>query len=145
MVSMVAVAALSFSVSSCSSDDDSGSFNCEEAGEEAIAAFTAFLADPSEENCNAYKAALQAGLDNGCAETDEDRDDLQEEIDDLNCDNVAAVGACQTCAEYTIQGTTVPETEVCEGSNGNAFVQNIDLMVDFDDYIALQETFTTCD
>lgn len=82
---MALVMAIGFT--SCSSDDDSSSApDCVAVTADVEAAFEAFFADPSVANCNAFKAALQAGLDAGCAETPEEEAEAQEAIDALVCE-----------------------------------------------------------
>lgn len=55
---------------------------------------------------------------------------------------------CQTCASYELevngQTTTVPEVEVCELENGNAEIMGQDTGVEFSEYIAGLEFFTSC-
>ena len=65
-------------------------------------------------------------------------DDDSGSDDDMNGQN------CVICAATEIQGQMIPESEVCEGENGNAFSNGIDLTIPFDEFIDLQETFTTC-
>jgi len=142
MLLMAVVLAIGFT--SCSDDDDGGT-SCAVLIANVETAFDAYGADPSEENCNALKAALQAGLDAGCAEDEEEEADVQAAIDSLDCDDVSAIGDCVTCAAYEIQGQSVPAVEVCEGENGNAFVLGQDLMITFTEYITLQELLTTCE
>jgi len=52
---------------------------------------------------------------------------------------------CVTCDGYEILGQSVPAMEVCEGENGNAFVQGEDTETAFDEFIAGLELITTCD
>jgi hypothetical protein len=52
---------------------------------------------------------------------------------------------CVTCAEYSIAGMPMPAVEVCKGTNGNAFLQDVDTGVYLDQYLTLQRVFTTCD
>ena len=138
---MALVMALGFT--SCSSDDDSSSIDCQGAIAAAEDAFDAYFADQSVENCNALKAALQAALDGGCAEDEEEAAEVQATIDGLNCEGSS--GDCVTCAAYEIAGQSIPAIEVCEGANGNAFVQGVDTTQPFAAFIASQETFTTCE
>jgi hypothetical protein len=51
---------------------------------------------------------------------------------------------CVTCAAFTQAGVNVPATQVCKGSNGHAFVQNVDMQVNYEDYLTAQRQFTTC-
>jgi len=51
---------------------------------------------------------------------------------------------CQTCEEYTMGGMTMPAVEVCKGTNGNAFIDDVDMEIYFDQYITLQELITPC-
>ncbi|MBT0607115.1 hypothetical protein [Aequorivita echinoideorum] len=67
---------------SCSSDDDSGR-SCEDLSRDYLAAFEAYTNDTSVENCNAFRASLQAFIDNDCAGGQEAT--LQAQLDDLDC------------------------------------------------------------
>ncbi|KOS07969.1 hypothetical protein AM493_19370 [Flavobacterium akiainvivens] len=51
---------------------------------------------------------------------------------------------CVTCAAAEWMGEMLPEEVVCKGTNGNAYVDGEDMGVPFDQYIDLQEMFTTC-
>jgi len=51
---------------------------------------------------------------------------------------------CVTCAAYEHQGQAIPAVEVCKGENGNAFVLNIDTTIEYNAYLTLQSTLTTC-
>jgi hypothetical protein len=56
-----------------------------------------------------------------------------------------AANDCVTCAAYELSGIAVPAIEVCEGDNGNAFIQGIDTDVTYADYLSNQGFFTTCE
>lgn len=51
---------------------------------------------------------------------------------------------CVTCDSYEILGQTVPEMEICEGENGNAFIDGEDTGEDFDTYVSGYEMLTDC-
>lgn len=51
---------------------------------------------------------------------------------------------CQTCEAYEFGGVNIPSEEVCEGENGNAFVDGNDTGMSFDDYITTMEVITNC-
>lgn len=63
--------------------------------------------------------------------------------DDSNSDD-----GCQTCDAFDIkvngETQTTPEQEVCEGDNGNAFVNGVDTMQTFSDYITAYELLSDC-
>lgn len=52
---------------------------------------------------------------------------------------------CVTCAAFQMGGQTMPAVEVCEGENGNAIVNDMDMGMSFAQYIELQEMMTTCE
>lgn len=52
---------------------------------------------------------------------------------------------CVTCAAYEVMGMEMPAVDVCKGTNGNAFVMGMDQSIYYDEYIELQEMFTSCD
>jgi hypothetical protein len=53
--------------------------------------------------------------------------------------------ACVSCAAYEIQGLDVPAREVCEGDNGNAFVENVDTNIVYATYVSQLRINTTCE
>jgi hypothetical protein len=55
------------------------------------------------------------------------------------------ISDCVTCAAYQIAGIDVPAVEVCEGENGNAFVQGVDTTVAYATYISTLQQLTTCE
>ncbi|MFL9845941.1 hypothetical protein [Flavobacterium rhizosphaerae] len=55
-----------------------------------------------------------------------------------------ATDNCVTCAAYEINNVPVPATEVCKGTNGNAFIGEIDMGIAYSQYIQAQEMFTDC-
>lgn len=73
---------------SCNSDDDNGNENnednCQTLSQDALDAGTAWGVDATNDNCNAYKSALQALLDNDCLEGTAVIS-TQGVIDGLNC------------------------------------------------------------
>jgi hypothetical protein len=42
---------------------------------------------------------------------------------------------CVTCPAYTVGGVTTPAIPVCKGTNGHAFLDNVDTNMDFDTYL----------
>lgn len=63
ILSLAAVAVFGFT--SCSSDDDGGK-SCEQLTQDVFAALEAYMENDTTANCNAYKAAMQASIDNDC-------------------------------------------------------------------------------
>lgn len=113
----------------CSSDDDNGSVNsnC------VPCAFEAASEVCEGDNGNAFVSGIdtQQNFDEFVAAFCEE--------DNNPSDN------CVTCAAYEIQGQTIPSTEVCEGENGNAYVNGMDTTMSYDSYIQAQEMLTTCE
>ncbi len=54
------------------------------------------------------------------------------------------VSNCVTCDAYELIGQSVPEFEVCEGSDGNAYVDGVDSGTEYSIYITAQEALTDC-
>jgi len=51
---------------------------------------------------------------------------------------------CVTCAAFTQNGATIPESKVCKDANGKAVVDGTTGTVDYDMYIAGLSTLTKC-
>ncbi|MFP9115585.1 hypothetical protein ACLI1A_16720 [Flavobacterium sp. RHBU_3] len=51
---------------------------------------------------------------------------------------------CVTCASYPLNGQTIPEMEICQGENGNAYVGGQDTGIIFNTYVATMQQATTC-
>lgn len=53
---------------------------------------------------------------------------------------------CVTCAAFNdvTTGTQVPAQEVCQGTNGNAYVANTDTGITYANYVAALNIVTTC-
>jgi len=51
---------------------------------------------------------------------------------------------CVTCAAFKQNNTNVPQTEVCKGTNGHAFVDGTDSGLVYADYITAMNLVTTC-
>ncbi|OIQ16256.1 MAG: hypothetical protein BM557_10315 [Flavobacterium sp. MedPE-SWcel] len=114
----------------CSSDDDNGSVNdnCQ----------TCELTEATNfEVCEGPDGTVVVeGIDSGLTVA---------QYITANCDNDTSPATnCVTCAEYTVQGQTVPAFEVCEGDNGNAVVGGIDSGVAYSTAIQGYELLTDC-
>tara|TARA_B100000795_G_scaffold27128_1_gene18006 strand:+ start:620 stop:874 length:255 start_codon:yes stop_codon:yes gene_type:complete len=59
------------SLGSCD-DQDAAVINCITTTADLATATDAYADDPSTENCNQYKEALQVFINNGCAQTNQD-------------------------------------------------------------------------
>ncbi|WP_203295156.1 hypothetical protein [Luteirhabdus pelagi] len=77
---------LSVSFTACSGDDDSNEPNCEALAQASADAAQAFGDDPSTENCEEYRTSLQAALDAGCFEGQNEAQ-IQATLDALDCSN----------------------------------------------------------
>jgi hypothetical protein len=66
----------------CCDGSESGNFECITAVPELNDAAEAYNQDPSTENCNEYRAALQRFINNGCAGMDQS---AYAELDGLPC------------------------------------------------------------
>ena len=66
----------------CCDGTESGNFECITAVPELNDAAEAYNQDPSTENCNEYRAALQRFINNGCAGMDQS---AYAELDGLPC------------------------------------------------------------
>ena len=69
---------------------------------------------------------------------------------ELFCDNAYGEVSpsnpnCVTCAAYTVGGTAMPQVEICQGDNGNAFINNIDLEMTYQEAITAYSAATTCE
>lgn len=51
---------------------------------------------------------------------------------------------CVTCAAYPLGGVNIAQTTVCKGTNGNAFIEGVDMQVSYETYINVQKQLTTC-
>ncbi|GAA3642418.1 hypothetical protein [Flavivirga jejuensis] len=84
MLSALLIGALGFT--SCGSDDDGDSAkSCETLAQELTDTLSDYVTDQSVENCNAYKAALQALVDNGTCLEEGEEATTQALIDGLDC------------------------------------------------------------
>lgn len=85
---LLALAVGTFSFTSCSSDDDNAGeeSNCSaELQENFTTAQAAYSAEQNTANCQAYKAALRAYIDGGCAEAEQE-ENLESMHGALPCD-----------------------------------------------------------
>ena len=51
---------------------------------------------------------------------------------------------CLTCAGVSVGGNATPDTEVCKGTNGNAFLEDVDTGMYYGPFIQIQELLTDC-
>ena len=60
-------------------------------------------------------------------------------------DNTEENNECVICDSYNPgEGGDIPEKEVCKGDNGNAFLGSIDTTIEYNAYLEIQRTVTTC-
>jgi hypothetical protein len=52
--------------------------------------------------------------------------------------------ACVTCAAYRVNDTDYKAQEVCESALGVAIVDNVNVGIDYNEYIAAVQNFTKC-
>jgi hypothetical protein len=64
---LFAAAFAAFALTSCGSDDDGGTTDCVTAASEVSISQQTYSGDPSTENCNEYRDALQIFINSGCA------------------------------------------------------------------------------
>jgi hypothetical protein len=81
-LSAAVVAALSFSLSSCKKVKDA--VNCVETAQKYADASSAYVADPTKANCDAFKAAITEYKNASCTPA-EMKATLESEFSSLNC------------------------------------------------------------
>ncbi len=136
---IVAIFSMALGFTSCG-EDDVVDFVCDAVEEElrvdVDAAFADWQAEDTPATCSALKDAIDAFRASDCGSADAyaaQRDALPEDC------SANVSGTCVTC---TAQGVGI---EICEGSNGNAFVAGIDTEIGYSAYVsALQASGSTC-
>lgn len=64
--------------------------------------------------------------------------------DDDGTTNPPTETNCVTCAAFTQQGVTVPESKVCKDTDGKAVVDGVTIPTDYETYLVAVGMFTKC-